>query len=113
MELEELLTIPRQGMGVAGDLPDTAEATGSKTDGLGVKDVILAGIDLQRHDTVDLIIGDEQIDDVKLVEESHVVFDTLLIEGLQDHVPGAVGRVAGPAYRFFGVVVGVPTKGSL
>ena len=33
------------------------------------------------------------------------VLDTLLVEGLQDHVSGAIGCVAGPAYRLFGVVV--------
>ena len=36
---------------------------------------------------------------MELVEEAHLISDALLIERLQDHVPGAVGRVARAADR--------------
>ena len=39
---------------------------------------------------------EQQVDDVVLVEELDAVLDALLVQRLQDHVAGAVGREAGP-----------------
>src|SRR5699024_2138698 len=43
----------------------------------------------------------------------HVLLDAVLVEGLQDHVPGAVGRVAGAAHRRLAVVARVPAEAAL
>jgi hypothetical protein len=50
---------------------------------------------------------------VKLVEEVDVVLDALLVEGLQDHVAGAVGGVACALDRAFAEVASVPTEAAL
>ena len=36
----------------------------------------------------------DQVEHVELVEERHPLLDALLVERLEDHVPGAVGGVA-------------------
>jgi hypothetical protein len=38
----------------------------------------------------------DQIHHLELVEKGHLVLDALLVKGLQDHVTGAIGRIAGP-----------------
>jgi hypothetical protein len=40
-----------------------------------------------------------QIDHLEFVEKGDLVLDALLVKGLQNHVPGAVGGVAGPLHR--------------
>jgi hypothetical protein len=45
------------------------------------------------------VVGEEEIEQVVLVEEVDVVLDPLLVEGLDDHVAGAVGGVAGAGGR--------------
>ena len=55
----------------------------------------------------------QQVDHLELVEEVDLVLQALLVEGLQDHVPGAVGGMAGTADRLAGDVVGVPAEGTL
>ena len=40
------------------------------------------------------VLDDEQVDDMVLVEELDLVLDALLVQRLQDHVPGAVGGEA-------------------
>src|SRR5665648_1014183 len=47
----------------------------------------------------DQVGREQQVEGVHLVEERDVLLDALLVEGLQDHVAGAVRRVTGPADR--------------
>ncbi len=58
-------------------------------------------------------MSQSQIQRVKLVEELDVVLDAVLIQRLQNHVAGAIGRVAGPAHRGLAVVAGVPAEAAL
>ena len=50
---------------------------------------------------------------MELVEEVDVVLDALLIERLHDHVPGAVGGVAGALDRTLAEVAGVAAEAAL
>jgi hypothetical protein len=54
-----------------------------------------------------------QIHDLEFVEKGHLVLDALLVKGLQDHVPGAIGRIAGPPNRPFAEVARVPAEAAL
>ena len=56
---------------------------------------------------------EEQVHDLVLVEEPDAVLDALLVERLQDHVAGSVGRVAGPPDRRLAVVAGVAAEAAL
>ena len=48
--------------------------------------------DVHRDDAVaDAVVGDEQVEHLEFVEELDVVLDALLVEGVEDHVAGAVG----------------------
>ena len=55
----------------------------------------------------------QQIQAIELVEEANVALDALLVERLQDHVPGAVRRVARALDRRLAVIAGVSTEPSL
>ncbi len=130
VELEELHVLQRQpapvdgGLAVAGQgvrvrrhLEELAGAAGGVDHGLRLEDVDLAGRQLVGHhagrllDAVDL---DEQlVQDVELVEELHALLDAVLVQRLEDHVAGAVGRVAGAADRGLAVVAGVPAEAPL
>jgi hypothetical protein len=78
-----------------------------------MKHVPVPGAKLDGNDTAGRAIVDQEIDDMVLVEESHFVLDALLVEGLQDHVSGAVGGVTGTTHRFFSEIAGVPAEATL
>ena len=58
------------------------------------EDVQLTVRDAVCDDAAGLAALDEHVDHVVLVEEPDAVLDALLIQRLEDHVPGAVGREA-------------------
>ena len=95
-------------------LPHLAPAAGGEEHRLGVEDVQLAGGDLHCHHAARRrrrsMIRSSTWNSSKNVT---LLLDALLVEGLQDHVAGAVGGVAGPAHRLLGDVVGVPAEGAL
>ena len=81
---------------------------------LGVERVDLAGLQFQGDDAAALaVVGEEQVEQVVLVEEVDVVLDALLVERLDDHVAGAVGGVAGAPDRAFAEVAGVAAEAAL
>jgi hypothetical protein len=76
--------------------------------------VNLTGAQLQRDDaTGAAVVADQEIEHVELVEEIDLVLDALLVERLQDHVPGAIGGIAGPLDRAFTEVPCVPAEPAL
>ena len=91
-----------QSVRVRGGLVHPAGATRREDDGFGVEDVDVAGRQLVCDDAggnrTARRLGERQVQGVELVEELHIVFDAVLIERLQDHVPRAVRGVAGPAH---------------
>jgi hypothetical protein len=130
VELEELHVLQRQpapegrGLAVAGegvrvrrDLEELAVAAGGEDDGLRLEDVEFAGGQLVRDDAGGLadpvLLVQQQVQDVELVEELHALLDAVLVQRLQDHVAGAVRRVAGPAHRGLAVVTAVPAEAAL
>ena len=130
VELEELHVLQRnaavvghghavtgQGVGVRGGLEDLADTTGGEDDRLGLEDVDLAGGQFVGHDagrTLDPVdLGHDEVEDVELVVELHAVLDALLVQGLEDHVTGAVSGVAGAAHGGLAVVAGVPAEATL
>jgi hypothetical protein len=126
VELEELHILNRQpaahddgravtgvSVGVGSHLPHAPVPAGSQDDRFAVEDVQLAGRHLQRDHASHGPVHQQQVHHLELVKEQGVVLDTLLVQGLQDHMAGAVGGVARPAHGFAGDVVGMPAKGSL
>ena len=73
----------------------------------------IARSNLHRHHAANRIIHPNQINDMIFVEEIDFVFDTLLVERLQNHVAGAVGGVAGPHDRFARIFIGMAAKTAL
>ena len=109
VELEELHVLQRQalapddahavagqGVRVGRGLEDLAEPAGGEHDRLGVEDVDLAGGQLvgDRRPDDAAPSGQQQVEHVELVEELDALLDAVLVERLQDHVAGAVGREA-------------------
>ena len=60
-----------------------------------MEDVKLARAQLNGDDAGADAIDNNHIHDLEFVEEADLILDALLIERLQDHVPGAIGGVAG------------------
>ena len=60
-----------------------------------------------------VLLHGEQVQDVELVVELDVVLHTVLVEGLQNHVAGAVGGVAGPPHRGFAMIASVAAEAAL
>jgi hypothetical protein len=51
-----------------------------------------------------------QFHDLKFIEKVDVVFNTLLIKGLQNHMAGPVRGVTGPSNRRFAEILGMPSE---
>lgn len=109
-------------MGVGGCFVDLAGTTGSEHHCFCLEDVDLTGGEVVGDNTGrgdffahgDISSGEvvvnNEVKDVELVEELHVLFHAVLVKGLQNHVPGAVCCVAGTPDCGFSVVSGVATK---
>ena len=129
VELEELHVLERQaapvgdrhavageGVRVAGDLEHLAEAAGREEDRLGPEGVDLPARELERDHAGHRPARPgrhRQVEHLVLVVEGDVVLDALLEEGLQDGVPGPVGRVAGASHGALAVVAGVAAEAAL
>ena len=101
-------------VGVGGDLEHLAEAAGGEEARPWLEDVQVAGGQL---------VGDDRRDAGRRTKATSSTWNSLkkltprghalLEERLQDHVAGAVGRVAGPAHRRLAVVAGVAAEAAL
>ena len=78
-----------------------------------MKDVELACAKLNGDDARANAIDNDHVHDLKFVKETDFVFDALLVERLQDHVPGAVGGMAGAAHQFLAEFARVPAESAL
>jgi hypothetical protein len=99
--------------GVAGNLEHPPVATRREQHGLAVEDVQVARAHVEGDDALADALVDQQVEALVLVEEVHVVLDALLVERLQDHVPRAVGGVAGAAHGRLAEVPRVAPEASL
>ncbi len=126
VELEELHVLEREplapddpdavageGVRVGGRLVDLAEPAGGEDDRLALEHVQLAGRQLVRDDAGGLAVGHHEVEHVELVEEVDAVLDAVLVQGLQDHVAGAVRGIARAAHRGLAVVRGVAAEPAL
>jgi hypothetical protein len=96
------------------DAEHPAVAARGEDDRLRADHVELARPELVRDDPRGPpVVGSEEVQAVELVEESHVALHALLVQGLQDHVPGPIGRVAGSADGRLPVVPRVPAEPAL
>src|SRR5690606_19205235 len=106
-------SVTGEGVGIGGHFPAATPAAGGEVDCLAVEDVKLSGGYLISDDSANRIVDPDEIDNVEFIEEVDLVFDALLVEGLQDHVTGAIGRVAGAHHRLSGLVISVTTEPAL
>jgi hypothetical protein len=67
----------------------------------------------ESDDTAGMTFVYQEVERKKLVEETHFVFDGVLVHGLEDHVAGAVGGVAGASYGCFTVIAGMAAEAAL
>src|SRR5215211_77678 len=86
-------TVAGAGHGVRRNAEDAAKPASGPEHALGMDRMDLTGAQFQGDDTTSAaVVTDQQVEDVELIEKVDLVLDPLLIERLQDHVPGAVGR---------------------
>jgi len=72
-----------------------------------------AGSNFNCHTAHTGVAVHQQIYHEKFVKEADFLFDTLLIQRLQNHVTGAVGGFATAHHQPFAKIGGVPTKAAL
>ena len=101
-----------EGVGRGGE--DPPGAAGGEHHRLGLQDVQLAGLHLERGDADHRALGvADQVERHPLDEEVGPGLDVLLVERVQHRVAGAVGRGAGALHRLFAVVGGVAAERAL
>jgi hypothetical protein len=103
--------VARQRVGVRGNAEHATESARGEHDRFRAEDMELPGCQFVGDDARGpAVIGSKQVEAVELVEEADVALHALLVEGLQDHVAGPVGRVAGALHRTVTVLGGVSTE---
>ena len=126
VELEELHVLQRDAaaeqdrgavtgerVGVRAHLEHPAVAARRVQHGLGSEDVELARRELVGHDPRTPSVGHQLVEHVELVEEADVPLHALLVQRLQDHVAGPVGRVARASHGSLAVVAGMSAEPAL
>ena len=100
--------------GVGRGSEDAPCSAGGQHDHLGLQDVDLPGLHLERRDADDgaFAVAD-QVERHPLDEEIGACLDVLLVERVQHRVAGAVGRRAGALHGLLAVVGGVATERAL
>ena len=111
--VEQPRSVARERVGIGGDLEHLAEAAGGEQHGLGGEHVEIAGGELVGHDTGHAAVDERDVEHLVLVEEVDVARHALLVQRLQDHVAGAVGRITRPLHRRLTVVARVAPEGAL
>ena len=97
-------------MGVGGYPEHLSTPAGGKQNGFGVEGVNFAGSQAHRHHARATPLFDQQVQDMILIVEMHLVLDALLVTGLQNHVSGAVRGVTGPAHGRLAVFLSMPAE---
>jgi hypothetical protein len=123
MELEELHilqgnippcheggTVSRVGVGVRGYPEHTAESSCGEYDGFGFEYVYLACCQFENHEAQALAFLYHNIYGMEFIKKGHFVFDTLLVESLQDHMACSVCCITSSPDRGFPEVPRVPPE---
>ena len=100
-------------MGVGGDFPHFAKTAGGEHGGFAVEYVCFAGAQLNSHNPIALVAVHDDVNHLKFIKKLDIVFNTVLVQCLQDHVAGAVGSMAGPLNSLLGLGVGMSAKAAL
>ena len=110
-------TVTCESVRVRSGLEDLAETTGCKHDAFALKNVKLSGGKFVSNNSRWALffsdLGHHQVEHVELVVELDAELDAVLIQGLQNHVAGAVCCVARAANRSLAVVASVTTETTL
>ena len=101
------------GKGVAGDTPGASIAAGREKHRLRMERVNLSCANLQRHHAACLTIAHQEIKHQVFVEETHLVFNCLLVHCLKDHMSSAVSGIAGTSDGGLTKITGMPPKAAL
>ncbi len=106
--------IARVDEGIGRGRKDASGAAGGQQGRLGLQDVQLAGLHLERCDAEHIALGvADQVQCHPLDKEIRARLHVLLVEGMQHGMSRTVGCRAGPLYRLFAIVSGVAAKGAL
>ncbi len=105
--------VAHAGQRVAGDAPGAAIAAGRKQHNLGVERMDFAVAQVHCHDARHRVIDHYQVQRQIFIEETHLIFDGLLEHGLENHMAGAVGGIAGAPDGAFAIVARVPAEAAL
>ena len=65
---------------------------------------------LDNNHALAVIVLKNHIEYLVLIEKRHLIFDALLIQGLQDHMAGSVCCITGPVHGAFAEVAGMAAK---
>ena len=86
---------------------------GGEDHSLGMENMQFSGGEFHRHHAGRGSIHHDQIDHLEFIMEGDIILDALLVKGLQNHMPGAIGSMGCTCHRQLGVIIGVPAKGTL
>ena len=78
-----------------------------------MKGVNFSCANFQRHNAAGLTIVEQQIEREEFTEEAHLVFHCALVHRLENHMAGAISRVAGASYRGLAEVARVAAEATL
>src|SRR6266511_5625069 len=80
---------------------------------LGVERVQFARGKFHGDYTSRFSVDNQEIQNLIFIEERHLVFQTLLIQGLQDHMTRAIRGMAGASHGFARLIISMTTERSL
>ena len=101
------------GEGVTGNTPCSSIATRGEEHCFGMEGVNFSCANLQRHNAAGLTIVEQQVEREEFTEEAYLVFHCALVHRLENHMAGAISRVAGASYRGLAEVARVATEATL
>jgi hypothetical protein len=106
--------VARVDEGVGARREDAPRSAGRQQHDLGLEDVDVARLHLERRDADAVAVGiADQVERHPLDEEVGARLDVLLVQRVQHRVAGSVGRGAGALHRLFAVVGGVAAERAL
>ncbi len=100
-------------IGIGSDPEHTSEPSCGEKNGFRRKNMDFSGRQLQGGDPATPISFKDQVNDMEFIVKSHIVFNALLVKGLQDHMPGPISGVTGAMNRRFSKISGMPAKTAL
>jgi len=107
------LAVPGVGVGIGSDTEHAARAAVGEENRLGFEEQEFSGRQVIGRHACAAAVFQENIQNLDLVMEVHLILDALLVERLEDHVSGPIGGIAGPTHRRLTEVTGVSPEPAL